>query len=60
MLKYIEFAHESMLGNAPSHILFEKIDVKRDSGISVPRKFSDYIITVDKTMPEGVTIVEKL
>ncbi len=60
MRKLYVFQHDSILGNAPAHTLFEKIEVKRNSDILVPRKFSDYTITVDQTMPEGVTFVEKL
>ena len=51
---------ESQLGNASSHILFDKIIVEKNSNIIVPRKFTDYTITVNKAMPEGVTFIEKL
>ena len=53
------FKHESPLGNAPSHVLFDKIQVKKkDSGLPA-RAFSDYEIIIDETMPEGVTLVQK-
>ena len=58
MRKLIVFKHDSVLGNCPSHILFDKITVETCS-VS-PRNFSDYKITVDQTMPEGVEIIEKL
>ena len=58
MRKLIIFKHDSVLGNCPSHILFDKITVETCS-VS-PRNFSDYKITVDQTMPEGVEIIEKL
>ncbi len=60
MRKLYVFRHESHLGNASSHILFDKIIVEKNSNIIVPRKFTDYTITVNKAMPEGVTFIEKL
>lgn len=56
------FKHESDLGNAPAHILFELITMKRSNDVSKPaRAFSDYLISVDKSrIPEGVTLEEKL
>lgn len=60
MRKLYVFRHESSLGNAPSHILFDKLRVDKNSDVIAPRKFSDYTVTVDQTMPEGVTLIEKL
>lgn len=60
MRKLYIFRHDSVLGNAPAHILFEKLNVEKKSGITAPRKFSDYTVTVDNVMPEGVTLLEKL
>ena len=59
MRKLIVFKHSSMLGNAPSHVLFDKIIVEKKDDVEVPRKFSDYTVTIDD-MPEGVEIIEKL
>ena len=59
MRKVYVFKHDSVLGNCPSHILFDKISVaEREKG--VPRSFKDYEITVDREMPEGVELIEKL
>jgi len=58
--KLYVFKHESALGNAPAHILFDKIKVERKAGVEPPRSFSDYKITVDRDMPEGVEFIEKL
>lgn len=62
MRKLYVFKHSNALGNCPAHILTDKIsctftptEEKR-----VPRSFSDYVITVDKNMPEGVELIEKL
>ena len=57
--KLYVFKHESALGNAPSHELFDKIVVKKKPDITAPRQFSDYEITVNNTMPEGVALFEK-
>ena len=54
------FKHDSALGNAPAHILFDKVSVKLKDGVTTPRHYSDYDITIDKDMPEGVTLIEKL
>ena len=53
------FKHDSVLGNCPSHVLFDKITVKEKDGIYVPRKFDDYEIIIDKNMPEGVELICK-
>jgi len=49
------FKHESELGNAPAHRLFERIKVQKNA--KVPRSFADYTVTVDEIdMPKGVNI----
>lgn len=51
------FTHESKLGNAPAHRLFERIQVRRSDGVEAPRSFADYAVTVDESgLPEGVTL----
>lgn len=60
MRKLYVFKHECMLGNAPSHMLFDKISIKLKDDSRPPRAFSDYEITVDRQMPEGVAMIEKL
>lgn len=57
--KLFIFKHDSALGNAPSHILFDKIKIERNSD-QPPRSFADYTVTVDKDMPEGVTLTERI
>ena len=54
------FKHDSALGNAPAGVLFDKIEVAKKADIAIPRQFSDYEITVDSTLPDGVTLIEKL
>lgn len=58
MRKLYVFRHSNVLGNCPSHILFDKISVKEQS--APPRAFQDYVVDVDRTMPEGVELLEKL
>lgn len=59
MRKLFVFKHDSILGNSPSHILFDKItaDVK---GKLPPRAFTDYEIAIDRQLPDGVQLIEKL
>lgn len=58
MRKLIVFRHDNVLGSAPSHILFEKITITQTS--PVPRSIGDYEITIDRDIPEGVELIEKL
>jgi CRISPR-associated protein Csd2 len=56
------FKHESALGNAPAHRLFDLIAIKRAGDNDVPaRSFSDYRVMVDRSgLPPGVEIEEKV
>lgn len=58
MRKLIVFKHDNILGNCPSHILFDKVKVEEIA--CPPRKFDDYKITVDAEMPDGVELIEKI
>jgi CRISPR-associated protein Csd2 len=52
------FKHESALGNAPAHELFERITTRRKSGAAVARQFSDYEVGVNADdLPQGVTLI---
>ena len=56
--KLIVFKHESELGNAPAHKLFDLVKVERTSE-GVARSFKDYSVTIDKAnLPNGVTVEE--
>lgn len=58
--KLIVFRHDSELGNAPAHILFDLVKITNKSG-SAPRSINDYEIKIDRdNLPEGVTIEEIL
>ncbi|WP_312262731.1 type I-C CRISPR-associated protein Cas7/Csd2 [Candidatus Igneacidithiobacillus taiwanensis] len=55
------FRHDSELGNAPAHDLFDRIEVNRKAGVEVPRGFADYEVFVNDTeMPSGVTLLRKI
>ena len=55
--KLFVFKHSSVLGNAPSHILFDKIKVTNNDPAKPPRCFGDYTVSVDKDMPDGVELI---
>ncbi len=53
------FKHDSELGNAPAHALFERIQAVKNT--DVPRSFKDYDVTVnDADLPAGVTLLRKV
>lgn len=54
------FEHSTALGNAPAHELFEKIKTERKDSSIPARSFDDYKVTIDETMPEGVTLIRKV
>lgn len=59
--KLFIFKHDSELGNAPSHKLFDLITCELDQNKIVPRQFSDYSIHVDReNLPQGVELIERL
>jgi len=59
--KLIVFKHQSALGNAPAHKLFERVTVQRKSNVPVARLFSDYDVALNKdNLPTGVELIEML
>lgn len=57
----IIFKHDSALGSAPSHKLFDLVTVKKKDGIEVPRSINDYDVAIDEAaMPEGVTLIRRI
>jgi CRISPR-associated protein Csd2 len=59
--KLIVFKHDSDLGNAPSHLLFDRVTVTRSKSANPPRHFSDYTVRIEhRDLPAGVTIIDKL
>jgi CRISPR-associated protein Csd2 len=71
--KLIVFKHASALGNAPAHKLFDLVHVGRnvDGELREPgdarldnlppaRRYADYLVQIDRRLPEGVEIDERL
>jgi len=72
--KLIVFKHENPLGNAPAGQLFDRVkigrnvqgefrevDDRRIDNEPPARKFSDYIVAIDReNLPAGVEVIEKL
>jgi len=56
----IVFKHDSPLGNAPAHKLFDLITVERKAGVEVPRCYEDYAVSINTdNLPSGVSIERK-
>jgi CRISPR-associated protein Csd2 len=54
------FEHQSALGNAPAHRLFERLRIARRDESRPPRSFSDYEVAFDvASFPAGVTVHER-
>ena len=60
--RLVVFKHESDLGNAPAHRLFERVTTNRKSqSDSAARSFDDYEIAVNQAdLPQGISILEPL
>jgi CRISPR-associated protein Csd2 len=58
--KLVIFKHESKMGNAPAHSLFDLISAEASE--SPVRSFNHYDICVptQENLPQGVTVIEKL
>jgi len=57
--KLIVFKHDSALGNAPANQLFDLVHVEKKADVDVPRKFGDYVVSIEKEkLPSGVSLEE--
>ena len=56
--KLIAFKHSSHLGNARSGELFEMVSIIKKN--ELPRSFMDYEVKIDRSLPNGVELIEKL
>lgn len=54
----IAFKHDSELGCAPAHKLFDAVSVSKREGVVAPRSFSDYgdIVVDESAIPAGVEV----
>ena len=58
--KLIVFEHETALGNAPAHKLFDLIKVSSKDPERPTRSFNDYDVSIDNSaLPAGVKLIEK-
>lgn len=54
--KLIIFKHDSELGCAPAHKLFDMVSVQRKEGVTVPRAYADYAVSIaQEQLPSGVS-----
>lgn len=53
--KLILFKHDSELGNAHAHKLYDSVTVTRKAGVDVPRSFDDYEVEIGE-LPEGIKL----
>ena len=52
----IVFKHDSELGCAPAHKLFDLVKAAHKDNVTAPRSYEDYTVTVDEAaLPAGVT-----
>ena len=60
--RLIVFDHGNQLGKAPSHVLFDAVDVQLKEGVDAARKFGDFDVHIqeDDITSRGVEIVEKI
>jgi len=55
------FKHESALGNAPAHSLFDRVRARLRDGVTVPRSFADYQVDVNEAdLPPGITLDRRI
>jgi CRISPR-associated protein Csd2 len=55
------FKHDSELGNAHAHALFERIAIRKKDEVDVARSFADYTVTVNAdALPAGVNLLRKV
>ncbi len=57
--KLIIFKHDSELGCAPAHKLFDGIKVQRKKDVEIARGFNDYVVELASELPDGVTCICK-
>ncbi|HNW73216.1 MAG: type I-C CRISPR-associated protein Cas7/Csd2 [Bacteroidales bacterium] len=56
--KLIVFKHNNHLGSARSGELFDKVQIVKNN--ELPRSWGDYSVTINKSMPAGVELIEML
>lgn len=57
--KLVVFKHNTALGNAPAHQLFDLVNVERNNKTKSARSFNDYSVVIDRSkIPAGVELIE--
>lgn len=57
--KLIIFKHDSALGNAPAHALFDRVSITRKDEAKPARAYGDYAVEVNREgLPTGIEIIE--
>ena len=52
--------HDSKLGNAPAHKLFDLVTASAKDETKPARGYGDYAVDIDQDgVPDGVTLIEK-
>jgi CRISPR-associated protein Csd2 len=54
------FEHDSKMGNAPAHELFDRVSAKRRDESKPARSFADYEILINTTGLSGVKLIRKV
>lgn len=55
------FKHDSALGNAHAHTLFDRIVIQKTNGDLPARAFSDYTVTIHEAdMPQGISFTRQI
>lgn len=54
------FKHESTYGNAPSHLLFDKITIEKDKSVKTARSVENYNVNITQNLPKGVNLYKLL
>ncbi len=58
--KLIVFRHDSQLGNAQAHSLFDRVSISRTEPDKPAREFAHYDVSIDSDkLPNGITLDEK-
>jgi CRISPR-associated protein Csd2 len=54
------FEHDSKMGNAPAHELFDRVTVKRKDTSKAARSFADYDVSINEENLSGVKLIRKV
>ena len=57
----IVFKHDTALGVAPSHKLFDLVTINKKAGVEAPRSFADYDLNINEAaLPSGVSLIRRI